>query len=330
MILNSSQWINSLGAINPTYTVLVIFVTVFALCKAWLTYINEIKVTAFHAFRNLFLMVLFFLDEFVVLNSATSDIDELLGTNKRRLRNRKLIRLIMIQYCTGISGILVWLDILLTCQFVTDLFKAASRRFVRNQSRIDDNNDPLAAVYLWSKGLFICCIFYYQLYSMKLLNFLLHILYYVIAERHLDPIIKKLLDWCQRDELEGLERHYARGFMGCIEVFFNLCLMLHCLVQRQQYIMLIALYTNVYGAGYETVNEMHDLFEELSMMANFGRASKQELAILNDVCAICLAPMRNARKTPCRHFFHGQCLRTCLKEKPSCPICSKKIFTTLL
>lgn len=294
--------------------------------RLWAEYLQEIKVTAFHLLRNWMMFLLFVAEEFVLLQK-NDELDELLGTAKRRVRNRRFVRLaitfIMIQYSTGVSGMIVWLDVVLTCQFISDLIKSLSS--YQQQRDSADSSDSLAPVYLWGKGLFISCIFYYQLNSIKLFNFAVHIAYYMLAEKYFDQLVTKCLLWLQREELEGLEAHYARGFAGVIEIVCNLCLMLQCLILRQPYVVLIALYTNVYGIGFDTMSDVTSLFEELLLMAQFTRATKQELATLNDVCAVCLAPMNSARKTPCRHFFHGPCLRSCLKTKPNCPLCSKKL-----
>ncbi|KAJ1363111.1 hypothetical protein KIN20_022876 [Parelaphostrongylus tenuis] len=52
------------------------------------------------------------------------------------------------------------------------------------------------------------------------------------------------------------------------------------------------------------------------------RASKEELKDRSDVCAICFTEMwEEARVTPCKHFFHGACLRKWLYIKQVCPLC---------
>ena len=51
-------------------------------------------------------------------------------------------------------------------------------------------------------------------------------------------------------------------------------------------------------------------------------ASTEELASFNDVCAICYEAMaHSARVTPCKHFFHGFCLRRWLYVQDKCPLC---------
>ncbi|VDM51682.1 unnamed protein product [Angiostrongylus costaricensis] len=47
----------------------------------------------------------------------------------------------------------------------------------------------------------------------------------------------------------------------------------------------------------------------------------------NDVCAICFMEMwEEARVTPCKHFFHGACLRKWLYIKQVCPLCYSELL----
>ncbi|KAE9418156.1 hypothetical protein Angca_009729 [Angiostrongylus cantonensis] len=57
------------------------------------------------------------------------------------------------------------------------------------------------------------------------------------------------------------------------------------------------------------------------------RASKEELKDRSDVCAICFMEMwEEARVTPCKHFFHGACLRKWLYIKQVCPLCYSELL----
>ncbi|KJH52766.1 ribosomal protein L19 [Dictyocaulus viviparus] len=58
-----------------------------------------------------------------------------------------------------------------------------------------------------------------------------------------------------------------------------------------------------------------------------SRASKNELQDRSDVCAICFMEMwEEARVTPCKHFFHGACLRKWLYIKQVCPLCYSELL----
>lgn len=55
---------------------------------------------------------------------------------------------------------------------------------------------------------------------------------------------------------------------------------------------------------------------------NYPMASGEELAKnLDDNCAICWEKMDTARKLPCTHLFHNQCLQSWLEQDTSCPTC---------
>ncbi|XP_071785382.1 E3 ubiquitin-protein ligase AMFR-like [Asterias amurensis] len=58
-----------------------------------------------------------------------------------------------------------------------------------------------------------------------------------------------------------------------------------------------------------------------NMEANFPLATDEELRENNDDCAICWEEMKNARKLPCNHLFHNNCLRSWLEHETSCPTC---------
>ena len=55
----------------------------------------------------------------------------------------------------------------------------------------------------------------------------------------------------------------------------------------------------------------------------FRDPSPEELAIIDDCCAICCEPMTDAAKElrPCGHYFHNKCLRSWLEQSRSCPVC---------
>lgn len=56
-------------------------------------------------------------------------------------------------------------------------------------------------------------------------------------------------------------------------------------------------------------------------LAEFRRATPEQLANLNDVCAICHHEMDSAVVTECEHFYHVNCLRRWLFMQNHCPLC---------
>uniref|UniRef100_A0A914W2U4 Autocrine motility factor receptor n=2 Tax=Plectus sambesii TaxID=2011161 RepID=A0A914W2U4_9BILA len=59
----------------------------------------------------------------------------------------------------------------------------------------------------------------------------------------------------------------------------------------------------------------------LHMDMHYPMAGAEDLALLEDPCAICWDRMEAARKLPCGHFFHNWCLRGWLEQDTSCPTC---------
>ncbi|CAI4223754.1 unnamed protein product [Auanema sp. JU1783] len=61
-------------------------------------------------------------------------------------------------------------------------------------------------------------------------------------------------------------------------------------------------------------------------ISQLAKANGTELKDRGDVCAICIMEMvEEARVTPCKHYFHGACLRKWLTVKQVCPLCYTEI-----
>ncbi|CAH1099348.1 unnamed protein product [Psylliodes chrysocephalus] len=59
----------------------------------------------------------------------------------------------------------------------------------------------------------------------------------------------------------------------------------------------------------------------VNKIESLPEADKEQLRLLDDVCAICYQEMQSAKITRCRHFFHGVCLRKWLYVQDRCPLC---------
>ncbi|XP_056635301.1 protein TRC8 homolog [Diorhabda carinulata] len=59
----------------------------------------------------------------------------------------------------------------------------------------------------------------------------------------------------------------------------------------------------------------------VNKIESLPEANKEQLRLLDDVCAICYQEMQSAKITKCRHFFHGVCLRKWLYVQDRCPLC---------
>ena len=150
--------------------------------------------------------------------------------------------------------------------------------------------------------------------------------YFILARHYVEEALIKLVESLQLEVFEGLEQYYVSGFLGVMEILLALSFMVWSLVIRRHMLMFLALYTNIYQRGQEIVSStLNVALVEWTQLSQLERATKSELSDYDDVCAVCLCPMRSARKTPCGHFFHGHCLRRCLKVRHSCPLCNAGI-----
>ncbi|CAG2119834.1 unnamed protein product, partial [Medioppia subpectinata] len=93
------------------------------------------------------------------------------------------------------------------------------------------------------------------------------------------------------------------------------------------FLILASSYINVYLCLKEMDQFWKILMAERSSLEKYRFATKEELTEkCDDVCAVCLSKMSHrVRVTPCRHFFHGDCLRRCIQLNATlpalCPMC---------
>lgn len=63
-----------------------------------------------------------------------------------------------------------------------------------------------------------------------------------------------------------------------------------------------------------------------NMDQRYPNATPVELAATDRVCIICREEMELAKKLPCGHLFHFQCLRSWLERQQTCPICRRSVL----
>ena len=87
-------------------------------------------------------------------------------------------------------------------------------------------------------------------------------------------------------------------------------------------LFLFGLYINVYLRGKDILyNEVTTLALEDESLKKFRKADQSDISRFDDICAICLSGMKNARITNCHHLFHGHCLSLAIESSPNCPTC---------
>jgi len=66
-----------------------------------------------------------------------------------------------------------------------------------------------------------------------------------------------------------------------------------------------------------------------NMKTRYPDVSGEQLASMDDICAICHDRMEIAKKLPCNHIFHHSCLRSWLEHHSNCPTCRYSLIDTI-
>ena len=171
-------------------------------------------------------------------------------------------------------------------------------------------------------------LFSYILYHISVYFAIFIIIYTILNNHFIDNILVRFLENLQFDIFEGLEFYYVIGTIECLHILLSVVFITWTLVICSYPLLIIVfVYTNVYQSCHHLIHDViTKAFMQWSILARFERASQQELVELDDVCSICLLSMSRARKTPCRHYFHGHCLRTCIANSRTCPICNARLY----
>lgn len=146
--------------------------------------------------------------------------------------------------------------------------------------------------------------------------------YYLLSERTFLEIWPLALTAMKFERLEGMEVLYCNAWARGITTLLAVPLVPALAWCERWRLAFLVLYLCVFVHGRHRFGEaLVKLKEARGSVARFRRATAEELATLEDVCAVCLGSMKSARVTPCAHFFHADCLRRCLANTDRCPIC---------
>ena len=314
---------------SPFLGINVVLVLAMIMMRAWKKYHKDVSLTLFRTLLGTVRGLQMFKSECLEAEREGHSTP----SAQRRTRNRRVVRtavmFLMMQFCMVPTHYLVWLHSLLSYTFLVEAFTTVYQQFNSARSNVtnsNDTNDAELRAIRTAKTFLALFLLYRQLHTLKISYTVLSVIYFVCTHRYFEKELTLLLEYLQLDILEGLEQYYVQGGLGVIEVGFAVFFMLWTLTVQKHFLMLTALYTNVYTGSRDILSTIITAaFEEWSMLAQFSRATREELSKLDDVCAVCLSPMKTARKTPCHHIFHGPCLKRCILQKPACPICKTKI-----
>ncbi|XP_075982924.1 uncharacterized protein LOC142981121 [Anticarsia gemmatalis] len=146
--------------------------------------------------------------------------------------------------------------------------------------------------------------------------------YYLLTEKTFLELWPIGLSALKLERLEGMEALYFGVWSRGITTALALPLVPALVYYERWRLAALVLYVCVFIHGRHRLGEAIAKFREAcGSLAKFRRATPEELATLEDVCAVCLGTMKSARVTPCAHYFHADCLRKCLATSDRCPIC---------
>nr|CAD7449325.1 unnamed protein product [Timema bartmani] len=152
-------------------------------------------------------------------------------------------------------------------------------------------------------------------------------LYYMATERVFVDSFPNLLSVLQLDALESLETLWSPVILRVFTLTMSALFVAPLAAMGQCYRLIgVATYVNLHlGFKELRLNALKVLNAERAVVGKYRYATLEELGEFDDVCAVCLSPMRLARITPCHHLFHGDCLRQCLKTSDNCPMCKREL-----
>lgn len=157
--------------------------------------------------------------------------------------------------------------------------------------------------------------------------------YFALTERACQERLPSVLSWLQLESLENLEPLWAPVLSRLASSLATLLLVVTVSFWGGDGVRggawglcLLASYFNVYLGLKAMDRHLKVLLQERARLGRFRFATRQELKGLDDVCPVCLQRMSLARVTPCRHMFHGDCLRRSLKDRSTCPMCKQELW----
>lgn len=149
--------------------------------------------------------------------------------------------------------------------------------------------------------------------------------YYMTTEKVFVEIFPTFLSLFHFEVFESLESLYVPVLLRAFSVTLSMIFVFPLAFYSQYKLALLVFYLNIFLRGKDAwKNSWKQLRAECAVLEQFRRACIDEINSLEDVCAVCLSVMKSARVTPCQHFFHGDCLRQCLKASNKCPICVRQ------
>lgn len=149
-------------------------------------------------------------------------------------------------------------------------------------------------------------------------------MYFILTDKTTVAAIKGALENRNIEVMEGLEQYYTEGLVHLAEIALTV---FAAVTQPCVCLLYIPVcYFCVFQPMQQFRVNVKAINAESLCLSNFEKASVKDISEYDDVCAVCLCAMAHARITPCKHMFHGKCLKDCLKKKNQCPMCNYEML----
>lgn len=166
-------------------------------------------------------------------------------------------------------------------------------------------------------------------YQPTIMYTIFTLLHYVATEKTFFEMFPKFLSRLQLEAFESMESLWAPVILKTYTIIISAVFAIVQLMFRNYRLAICGLYINVILCWKDADRScFQDLKRELELLGQFKDATTKQLATFDDICSVCLSPMKSAKVTPCQHLFHGDCLRRCLKTRTDCPICKRELIYT--
>lgn len=150
--------------------------------------------------------------------------------------------------------------------------------------------------------------------------------YYMSTEPLYAHTFPKLLKLFHFEILDGLEELYAPVILETIAILTSISLVPVVFFHNRVFALVCLYQTVILRFKHAHFTYWLNLQNERHFLDCCRVATAREIASWNDICAVCLNDMKKARITSCGHFFHGECLRNCLRTSNQCPLCKTELF----
>lgn len=152
-------------------------------------------------------------------------------------------------------------------------------------------------------------------------------LYYLATEKVFVDMFPAVLTYMEFEALESLDNYYAPIILRLFTTSISALFIMILLPMAPWRFLFIAAYLNVFLRSKELMQTYWAALQrERKILSRYRSATHEEINRFDDVCAVCLSSMKQARVTPCQHLFHASCLRQCLKARDNfCPMCQQPL-----